>query len=183
MFFCVLARNRWSLSRKKCQIIFTPIFDRVEKSQDSQGNLVLMTSVREYIHYVGLDAYIKQFLTFKIMKDLYPDNILLSTYENLVREPQTTFLSVLNHFGHDIEPRLHLVVVEMALSLSNRKSIMQIENLMGRSLANDQQELSERHIRSGTVGGWKAHFNDADLAKIEQRLEQFGLSLADFEIE
>ena len=32
MFFCVLARNRWSLSRKKCQVIFTPIFDRVEKS-------------------------------------------------------------------------------------------------------------------------------------------------------
>ena len=33
MFFCVLARNRWSLSRKKCQVIFTPIFDRVEKSR------------------------------------------------------------------------------------------------------------------------------------------------------
>jgi cell division initiation protein len=32
VFFCVLARNRWSLSRKKCQVIFTPIFDRVEKS-------------------------------------------------------------------------------------------------------------------------------------------------------
>ena len=33
MFFCVFARNRWSLSRKKCQVIFTPIFDRVEKSR------------------------------------------------------------------------------------------------------------------------------------------------------
>ena len=42
---------------------------------------------------------------------------------------------------------------------------------------------SERHIRDGSVGRWKAHLNDDDLAKIQKRLECFDLSLSDFDIE
>ena len=142
-----------------------------------------MTSVGEYLHHVGLEAYMKQFLTFKLMKALYPENILLLTYESLVRNPKATFLSVLNHFGHDIGNPVHLTTMEKALTLSSQKSMKQIENLVGHALADDQIERNGSHIRDGSTGQWKALLNSDDLGKIQQRLEDFGLSLADFEVE
>ena len=149
---------------------------------DHQGNMTLMSNVSEFIHHVGLEAYIKQFLTFKIMKDLYSDNILLLKYENLIRNPKPTFLSVLTHFGHDVEDSNHLKKVEMALLLSSKKSLKKIENRIGHSLAKDQINSNQSHIRDGSVGQWRTHLNKDDLTKIQECLEHFGLSLTDFDV-
>ena len=149
---------------------------------DHQGNMTLMSNVSEFIHHVGLEAYIKQFLTFKIMKDLYSDNILLLKYENLVRNPKSTFLSVLKHFGHDVEDSNHLKKVEMALLLSSKKSLKKIEKIIGHSLGEDQIDPNQSHIRDGSVGKWRTHLGKDDLAKIQERLERFGLSLTDFDV-
>ena len=116
------------------------------------------------------------------MKDLYLDNILLLKYENLIRNPKSTFLSVLTHFGHDVEDSNHLKKVEMALLMSSKKSLKKIEKLIGNSLAKDQINSNQSHIRDGSVGQWSSHFEQSDLAKIQERLERFGLSLTDFDV-
>jgi hypothetical protein len=95
-----------------------------------QGNMVLMTSVKEYLHHVGLEAYIKQFLTWKIMKQIYPDNILLTKYETLVRNPTCTFTKVLEHFGHDISEPTHKEKIAQAIALSSKDSMQKIENFI-----------------------------------------------------
>ena len=97
-----------------------------------------MRTVRDYIFGVRLDAYIKQYLTFKIMEELYPQNILLIKYEELVRSPRATFINVLSHFGHDVNNSEHLEKIEQALALSSKDSMQKIENLIGHSLGNDQ---------------------------------------------
>lgn len=151
--------------------------------QDSKGNLILMSSVREFIHCVGIDLYIKHFLTFKVMKNLYPKNILLCKYEDLVRQPKDTFLRVLNHFSHFPEDAEQLPKIEEALKLCSLESMKKLENLLGRSLGDDQIDPNERHIRDGSIGQWKAHLNEEDLLRINNRLNEFGLSLAEFDID
>ena len=116
------------------------------------------------------------------MKDLYSDNILLLKYEDLVRDPKSTFLSVLKHFGHDIEDPNHLKKIEIALHLSSKKSLKKIENLIGHSLAKYQIDPNQSHIRDGSVGQWRTHLNKDDLTKIQECLEHFGLSLTDFDV-
>ena len=157
-------------------------FEWLKCRRDHQGNMIRMSNVSEFIHHVGLESYIKQFLTFKIMKDLYSDNILLLKYENLIRNPKPTFLSVLTHFGHDVEDSNHLKKVEMALLMSSKKSLKKIEKLIGNSLAKDQINSNQSHIRDGSVGQWRSRFEQSDLAKIQERLERFGLSLTDFDV-
>jgi len=151
--------------------------------KDFHGNIVLMTSVREYIHYVGLESYIKQFLTFKIMKDIWPDNIIMVTYENLMRDPKATFMKILKHFGHNIGNPYHLEKLDIALALSSKDSMKNIENKIGYAFGDDQNNSKERHVRDGAIGKWKGYFNKDDLKSIENGLNLFDLSLADFEIE
>jgi hypothetical protein len=150
--------------------------------KDSQGNMVLMTNVKEYIHHVGLEAYIKQFLTYKIMKDMWPDNILMVTYKNLTRDPKATFMKILKHFGHDIDNPSRLEKLDIALALSSKDSMKNIENNIGYAFGDDQIDPKERHVRDGAIGKWKGYFNNDDLKSIEDKLNLFDLSLADFEL-
>ena len=156
---------------------------RYRYRKDFQGNMVLMTSVREYIDHVGLEAYIKQFLTFKIMRDIWPDNIIMITYENLMRDPKAVFLRILKHFGHTVDNPDHLRKVDIAISLSSKDSMKNIENKIGHAVGDDQCDHKERHVRDGAIGKWKGYFFEDDLKKIENGLNIFDLSLADFEIE
>ncbi len=157
--------------------------DQIRYYIDSDGKRNLIKSVPQYIHNVGLEAYIKQFLSFKITKELCPDNILLVKYEHLIRDSKNTFTKALTHFGHDINNPYHQEKMAQALACSSRDSAKKIEKSMGHALGNDQINPNETHVRSGAVGQWKEYLTDDDLERIQQRLECFGLSLDDFDIE
>lgn len=151
--------------------------------RDSDGKRCLIKSVSQYIHNVGLEAYIKQFLSFKIMKELYPQNLLLLKYEHLVRDPKNIFTKALLHFGYDVDNPYRQEKIVQALACSSKDSVKKIEKSMGQSLGCDQIGPNQSHIRSGAVGQWKEHLTDDDLERIQQRLECFGLSLDEFDIE
>ena len=40
--------------------------------------------------------YLKHYLSFKLLKNIFPENILILYYENMVKNPQENFLKVLN---------------------------------------------------------------------------------------
>lgn len=150
---------------------------------NSEGKQWPITSVRQYIFGVGLDSYIKQFLTFKIAKEMYPRHVLLVKYEDLVRDPETIFARVLSYFGHDARDPAHREKMSVAIEISSKDSARKMEKSMGHSLANDQTDSVESHIRDGAVGKWKRHLNEDDVQLVRERLTSFGLRLDDFDIE
>lgn len=150
---------------------------------DSEGNKVLMENVKEYLHLVGFEAYLRQYLTFKFMKALYPDNIMMITYEALVRNPRETFSTVLTHFGHNVGDSGNEEKFDLALKLSNKDTMQKMESSLKGSLGGDQIGQDSKHIRDGEVGKWKKHFSDEDIEKIKKRLNQFDLTLNEFDIE
>ncbi len=149
---------------------------------DSDGKQCSIENVRQYILNVGLESYIKQFLTFKVMKQMCPDNILLIKYETLATEPARAFAGILNHFGHDIHNPSNQQKIVQAMALSSKDSIKKIERTIGHSIGGDQVDPSESHIRGGEIGKWKKHLNNDDLERIQERLVCFGLSLDAFDI-
>ena len=150
---------------------------------DSDGKESLIKNVREYILNVGLESYIKQFFTFKAMKQMCPDNILMIKYENLARSPEHTFASILNHFGRDINSPYYQEEFAIALKLSSKDSVKEMEKIGGHSIGNDQSDPKESHMRGGAIGKWKKHLNNEDIKIVQQRLGCFGISLDEFDIE
>ncbi|MBW1702365.1 MAG: sulfotransferase domain-containing protein [Deltaproteobacteria bacterium] len=151
--------------------------------KDRFGNTCAIKTLQEFIFNIGLESYIKQFLTFKVMKDIYSHNILTVKYEELVRKPEQIFKKILNHFGHNIDNEMKASAFQTALKLSRMDSMKKIEDKIGHSLGDDQADTNEKHVRDGKIGKWKTHFNNEDIARIEKRLNNFDLSLAQFDIE
>jgi Sulfotransferase domain len=156
--------------------------DRHRYYTDGKGQRTPILSVKQYIHETGIEAYIKQFFTYYIMRDWFPDNILTLKYEDLIRDPNAHFKKILHHFGHIPTTFKHQTAYKEALRLSSKDSMIKVENSLGRSLGDDQQDKRNRHIRDGSIGRWKEYLTDEDCDKIEERLQHFGLTLTQFEI-
>ncbi len=150
---------------------------------DQNGCKRQITNVRDYFFSVGLEGYIKQYVTWKVMKRAYPDNILINKYEDLVRNPSLVFLKSLNHFGLNVKNRLLQEKIAIAMKLTSKDSLRSIENMLGHSLGDDQTDPNVRHVRDGKVGKWKKYFTKDDLVKTESILNKFDISLEDFTIE
>lgn len=150
---------------------------------DVNGQQNIIFDVRTYLFSVGLETYVKQYLTFKLVKAAYPDNVKIFHYEDLVRDPEKTFKSVLEFFGHNVLTDGNEAFFEQALKLSSKDSISKIENELGRALANDQADPNERHIRDGMPGRWKEFFTPEDVLAAQERLNKFGIDLSEFTLE
>jgi hypothetical protein len=158
------------------------VLEEVKYTRDETGNKIYFSSPRDYLFRGGLELFLKQFITFREMHSLHPDNILILTYEDSVRDPRTHFETMLRFFGHDPNRPRFRESFEKALTLAGIKSIKGIENAVGRSLGDDQKDSDSRHIRDGSVGQWRQHFDSGDLAEIDARLSVFRMSITDFDL-
>ena len=149
---------------------------------DETGATVGIRSVSDYLHTVGLDAYLKQYLTFHLLQNTYPDQILMLPYEELVARPQAAFTTMLEHFGHEVSPARGRLL-ERAIHLASMDSMRKVEAALGHTIANDQRAAGESHMRDGSAGGWRKHLSASDVEKVDARLRQFGLSIGDFRTE
>lgn len=158
-------------------------FEHLRFRYDESGQKIPIKDAKDWIFTVGLTGYIKQFFTFKEMQKKYPKNIIMISYENLVRNPQKTFGDVLEHFGYLVDSDEKKAKIEQAIMLASKENLKKVEEKIGRTLANSQTVKGESQIRGGAVGKWKEHFTDEDLNKIENKLAVFNLSLKEFVIE
>jgi len=147
---------------------------------DENNQQCFIYDMRTFLFSVGLDAYIKQYLTFKLVQKAYPDNVLMLPYEHLIAQPERIFEQVLNHFGHNIDLQGDRALFQQALQMSSRDNLSKLENKMGKAMAGDQADPNERHIRDGSAGKWREYISAEDICLVEERLNTFGLSLAEF---
>ncbi len=135
--------------------------------------------IHQFIKVAGVDMYIKHYLSFKLMKEKYPKNVLILEYENLVRNPEENFRKVLNFINFkSIESQEK--EFKDALFLSSKENIVKLENRLGHAFSQSFTDKNKRQLSDGRTGRWKEILKDEDLKFIEFRLNEFDLKLDNF---
>lgn len=135
-----------------------------------------------FIRNVNLESYIKIHFTFEKMREAFPANILMIPYEEMIACPEATFSRMLNFYGISLKSEMAQAALKRAISLASIDNMKALENKSGESLGKDQACLTERHIRSGSVGQWKDRLTSSELGYINDRLAKFEIRLETFDI-
>lgn len=129
-----------------------------------------------------MESYVKQFFTWKVMADLYPENIKLFTYEDLMVDPRAVFTQILAHFGFEIETDFERACFERALAASQPDELKKIEAEQGHYLG--VPGLKGTHMRGGEIGKWKMWLdNPHAIEHATDLLGAFDMTLDDFQLE
>ena len=139
----------------------------------------LLTDVHDFIRKVGMDMYIKHYLSFKLTQQIYPKNVLMLTYENMVKNPENNFSEVLDFIGHKINKD----AFNEAIKLSSKESIIKLENAYGESISQAYKYKSDRQLRDAKIGKWKNQLNEEDIKYIKQRFNEYEIDFNSFILE
>ena len=150
---------------------------------DRDGAEIEIADQRTYLRRVGMEAYIKQYFTFHVMKQRCADNLMMLPYERLVRDRDGSFRAMLAYLGFALDSDEKEACFKKALNSSSASSLRNLEKSLGTTLGRDQADAGESHIRGGEIGKWSQYYDAADVAFAEAALAAFDLSLDAFEIE
>ena len=150
---------------------------------DEKGNKKPFKDIHDFLRTVGIDMYIKHYLSFKLMKDFFPENFLLIEYEKMISDPVENFKKVLNFFNHNVEKLNFSKEFDEAIKLSSKESITKLENSYGTSISKASTDDRIRQVTDGTIGKWKQNLTDEDLKYVDQRFKEFDMSLSNFILE
>jgi len=143
------------------------------------GQTLSIGTPAEFLRIKGIDSFIKQYFTFHVMLDAYRANLLMVPYEEMVTDPEKTFISILAFVGFRVDDGPMRQAVKTALELVSMEKMKDLESKLGRSLAGDQLE-NHSHMRGGQIGKWTDHLSHEDVNFTAGRLRAFDLSLDDF---
>jgi hypothetical protein len=156
------------------------VYHHFRRHRDYQGMIARIPDERALLRETGLDSYIKQFLTFRHMATAFPDNVMLVSYEELMRAPAGAFSRMLEFWNLRVDSAERRSALAKSLENSSVAKLRELETKLGHSLADDRVDRTESHIQSGEIGRWRQVFDNTDLAYAGARLQQFGMSLGDF---
>jgi hypothetical protein len=157
-------------------------WERQRFREDESGNLVPIADLRDFIfNGPAIEGYVKQIHTFRVMRRLYPQNVLMLPYEEMTAKPRETLVKILAYFGAPVRGPLTRKAFGTAFRLTERESVKGIEQKMDRSLTGRLQG-GQRHVMSGEAGQWQGKLNENDLDRIDQALRRFDMSLSDFKL-
>ena len=150
---------------------------------DSTGKEVPIENEQHYLRRVGIEAYIKQYVTYHFMKERFADNIKMIGYENLVRAPDKFFAEILSFLNFELDSEEKRRCFQKARNSTSVTSLKNLEGAIAGPLARDQDDPGESHMRGGEIGKWRRRLAYGDLEIAKARLREFGLSLEDFIID
>lgn len=164
-------------------------FEHGKNHKDENHTYIIKDGERHYFRdandfviNAGISSYLKQFLSYYLVNKKYEDTLMMVTYEELVRHPEESYRKILRFLDHDILQHNddHLF---RALNFIKAENLRAHELKAGRSLANDQKNHEESHMRGGKIGKWKNILSENTLTYVERGLGKFDLSIDFFIIE
>ena len=132
--------------------------------------------IHEFLREAGIDMYIKHYLSFKLIKEKFPNNILILYYENMVKKPEENFSKVLDFIGHKKKKN----AFDEAIKLSSKESIIQLENAYGESISKAYKNKSDRQLKDAKIGKWQNQINNEDIDYIKKRFSEFNIDFNNF---
>lgn len=153
------------------------------KGHKSFSNFFLQyTNPADYLRKSGLDAYLKQYVTFAEFQRLFPENIYMLPYESLYEHTEENLANVLEFMNVPVCTPERQAAIKYAVEATSIDKMRTLERRIGHSLANDQCDPSASHIKNGARGLWRTHLDNDDIRFVESRLDLFGYTLNDFTI-
>ena len=144
------------------------------------GTPALPESPKEFFFSHNFESYLKHYLSWKLSAEMFPDQIRIIPYANLVRNPAENFASILDFMGVNRNTAGFPEHFEKALKLSSKDSIQKLENSLGHAIGRDQTDPNSRHVRDGKVAKWRHHFEDADYNRMCDVFSEWGISPSEF---
>lgn len=142
--------------------------------------LAPVKDLHDFVFEFGiLGAFIKHYYPFKQMHQLFPENVLLMSYEDLITNPHAAFHKILSFVNLEPDNQIKQHIVEDALGMCSKDALMAIESTFADSI-NGEMMNNGKHLQGGEIGKWKAHFSQNELESIENTLNTFDISLRDF---
>lgn len=148
----------------------------------SDGTRVPVTELHDFVFdFGGLDGFIKHYYPFKQMSLKLPNNILMVSYESLITNQNEIINEILKFINMDSDTSAKRAIVSRALAMCTKDALLSIEEKMGRSM-NGMMQGKEKHIQCGKIGKWIDNFSSAEIEAIEYRLNEFNISLNEFNL-
>ncbi len=157
--------------------------DSTRSFVDGAGAEIEIADERDYLRRVGMEAYVKQYVTFHVMKERYGENLFMLPYEEMVRNRDGSFRAMLAFLNFEIDSDKKEACFQMALNASAAESLRNLEKSLGASLGRDQADAGESHIRGGKIGKWRQYYDHTDIDYAKAVLAEFGLSLDAYQID
>ena len=114
------------------------------------------------------------------MKEHYPKNIKLISYEKLIKNPNEIFIEICDFFNifDNIDKNRNIIL--KSVNFCKKENLKKIEEILGHSLAGDRINKNS-HMQD--YGGLKKEsmLSDKELRDIELIFNEFNYSLNDFE--
>ena len=157
--------------------------DRGEDAGSADGLALLPISPNDFFFSHNFDSFLKQYLSWKLSEKIFPNQIKMVSYEDLVRKPTDAFASIVDFMGVNQKGHEFSEHIEGALKLSSKDNIRKYENWMGQSLGRDQTDPNSRHVRDGNIGKWRQHFDEADFKRMCEMFSEWDVSPSEFVFE
>lgn len=121
----------------------------------------------------GLSSYIKMFYPFHVVRPYHPNNFLFITYEELMHDRPATIRKMFKHLNIPYDA----VAFNKALDATSIEAFLQQEEIQ---LKEDPTLVP--HLRDGSIGQWQTVMTPELVQRIEDRMQEFGLSLNMFHL-
>ena len=155
--------------------------DEKRKVGSDNGKDRPIESLSDFMRSAGLDSYIKQYLSYRLMSQKYDANILMVPYEKLIRHPHRSYRRMLRFWNVPVDASGMRMAMDKAITSAAPESLRNIEAVLGNTLGRDQESTSnESHLRGGKIGKWREALSTDDIEFAEKRLAAFDLALSDF---
>jgi len=169
--------------KHKDQTVLAKKDERGNYARSEEGELLLPTSPKELFFSHNFESYLKQYLSWKISAEMFPTQIRIIPYADLVRNPTESFAGILDFIGVNRESAGFSEHFETALKLSSKDNIKKLENTLGHAIGRDQTDPNARHVRDGKVAKWRQHFSDEDFERMGDLFKAWGVSPTEFVFE
>ena len=122
----------------------------------------------------------KLYLSWKLSKDIFPDQILLVPYANLIKNSEETFNEIFDFIGVKNKSNSFKKCLKEALELSKAENIKSLEKRKGKDITSDRKAPESSHIRDGKVGSWQNYFSEDDFQDMIKIFKSWNVSPDEF---
>ncbi|MEA2098281.1 MAG: sulfotransferase domain-containing protein [Patescibacteria group bacterium] len=157
--------------------------DKKHQYATINGKTDFLKNEIDFLKKVGLNSYLKQFLTYYLLKHQYRKNLMMLSYEDILKYPERAFKDILLFFCHKIDTDKKKKSFNDAIKFISMDNLKSFEKNLGHSFGDDQQSTNESHMRGGKIGKWKNFFDQNIIDYTEDKLQKFNISLDYFTIE
>jgi len=103
--------------------------------------------LEDFVLSVGLDLFLKQYVSFRTMAAHFPSSVRIVTYHRLMVDPLTVLQDILGFLGRPPGDAFPANLVDQAAKASSRDALAALERQIGESLAADQIDDAASHMR------------------------------------